>query len=72
MRMGGESIESVECLPFFLVKIEYRELVSNSLLYSWRIRSLCLVPVTMILSSSTCAEDSDIVLVGLRNRAALV
>ena len=71
MQMGGVSIESIECLPFFLVTIECRELVPNLLSYSWRIRSLCLVPVTMIVSYSPSVVESNIALVGTRIGAAL-
>ena len=71
MQMGGMSIGSIDCLPFFLVMIECGELVPNLLLYLWRICSLSLVSFTMILSSSTGVGESNISLVGIRMRAAL-
>ena len=48
------------------------DLVPNLLSYSWRILSLFLVPVTMILSSSPCVVESNIVSVGTRMGSTLV
>ena len=72
MQVGGVLIESIKCLPFFLVTIECRDLVPNLLRYLWRIRSLCFEPVTMILSSSTCVVESNILLAGTKMGVTLV
>ena len=47
-----------DCLPFFLVKIEFGLSPLNSDSYSWRMSILCFVPVTMT-SSSTSSKGRD-------------
>ena len=65
-------IQSIECLPFFLVTIKLGTLFPKSLSYSWRMHFLCLAPVTMILSLPSYAKGDWFVSVGIRAKAALV
>ena len=72
IQIGAGMIRSIEFLPFFLVTIESGKSLLNSLSYSWRICFVWLIPVMMILSFSTYAEDEGIVSVVFWTRATFV